>query len=152
MVRDYHRVFVARSKRSEIEEVIVNSHNYFADGGLVGKGMAHSYRNGVSGNMSRRLCWWAELGGEKGDSLLIGGKMVHPLGKSSREVGFLLMGIMEAVRCCLGGLRYCFIVRIGFGNALKLRVNTSAKRKHMKAMIGGSLYDTCLSFVSTDAW
>ena len=54
-----------------MEEVIVSSHNYFADGGLVGEGMAHSDRNGASGNMSRRLCWWADLGGENGDSLLI---------------------------------------------------------------------------------
>ena len=54
----------------------------------------------------------------------------------------------------LGRLKTLFIVRIGLGNALKLRINTSAKRKmkveHMKVMIGGSLYDTCLSFVSTD--
>jgi len=33
LARDYHRVFVARNKRSEIEEVIVSFHNYLAYGG-----------------------------------------------------------------------------------------------------------------------
>ena len=106
LARDF-RVFVTRNKRSEIEEAIVSSRNYFADGGLVGNGMVHGDRNSVSGNISRRLCWWVDLGGENGDSLLIGGKLVHPLGKSSREVGFLLMGIMEVVRCCSEGSRRC---------------------------------------------
>ena len=54
--------------------------------------MVRSDRNGVSGNMSRRLYWWADLGGENGDSLLIGGKMVYSLGKNSREVELLFNG------------------------------------------------------------
>ena len=54
--------------------------------------MVHSHWNGVSGNISRQLCWWADLGGENGDSLLTGGKMVYPLGKSPREAGFLFSG------------------------------------------------------------
>jgi len=55
--------------------------------------------------------------------------MVHPLGKSSREVGFLFNGDYGSVRCCSAGSEYCFIVQIGFENALKLRINTSAKKK-----------------------
>ena len=56
--------------------------------------MIRSDWNGVSGNMSRQLCGWADLGGENGDtsSLLAGGKMVHPLGKSPQEAGFLFSG------------------------------------------------------------
>ena len=55
--------------------------------------------------------------------------MAHPLGKSLREVGFLFDGDYGSVRCCSAGSGYCFIVRIGFGNALKLMINTSARRK-----------------------
>ena len=55
--------------------------------------------------------------------------MAHPLGKSSREVGFLFNGDCGSVRCCSAGSGCCFIVRIGFGNGLKLRINTSARRK-----------------------
>ena len=95
--------------------------------------MAHSDRNGVSGNMSRRLYWWAGPRGENGDSLLIGGKMCIHLVKIRGKWGFFLTGVMEAVRCCLGGSRYCFIVRIGFGNALKPRINTSARRQMKKS-------------------
>ena len=50
--------------------------------------MVHSDRYGVSGNMLRQLCWWADLGGEHGDSLSISGRTVHPPDKSSREAGF----------------------------------------------------------------
>ena len=42
--------------------------------------------------MPRQLCWWADLGGENGDSLLTGGKMTHPLSKSPQEAEFLLSG------------------------------------------------------------
>ena len=62
--------------------------------GLVGGGVIYSDWDGVSGNMSRHLCWWVDLGGENGDtgSLLTGGKMVHLLGKSLQEAGFLFNG------------------------------------------------------------
>ena len=54
--------------------------------------MVHSDRYGVSRNMLRQLCWWADLWGEHGGSLSIGGKIAHPLDKSAREAGFLFSG------------------------------------------------------------
>ena len=95
--------------------------------------MVHSDWNGVNGNMSRRLCWWADLGGKYSDSLLIGGKMVHRFVKGSREVGFLLNGDYGRVRCCSAGLGYSFIVRIGFRNALRLRIKTFTRRKRKES-------------------
>ena len=42
--------------------------------------------------MLRQLCWWASLRGEYSDSLLINGRMAHPLNKNPREARFLFSG------------------------------------------------------------